>query len=109
MRSPALAQPSSLPGLHDPATMAGIEMGVPIVAQRRPDKTFELAVAGFAFLTLLVAQWMLVTSIHGTNYDGLDGKMAQATILAAVNFTAPFQLTTISPIEGLGSQLLPLN
>jgi hypothetical protein len=89
--------------------MAGIEMGVPIVAQRRPDKTFELAVAGFAFLTLLVAQWMLVTSIHGTNYDGLDGKMAQATILAAVNFTAPFQLTTISPIEGLGSQLLPLN
>ena len=35
--------------------------------------------------------------------------MAQATILAAVKFTAPFQVTTLSPIQGIGSQLLPLN
>jgi hypothetical protein len=68
----------------------------------------EWIVAGFALVALLSAQWMLSSAIHGTNYDGGDGKMAQATILAAIKFGAPFQVTTISPIEGLGSQLLPL-
>jgi hypothetical protein len=32
-------------------------------------------------LALLVAQWMLSSAVHGTNYDGGDGKMAQVTIL----------------------------
>ena len=36
----------------------------------------EWRVAGFALLALLVAQWMLCSAIHGTNYDGGDGKMA---------------------------------
>src|SRR5262245_48840216 len=71
--------------------------------------SFEFVVAGFALSALLVAQWMLSSAIHGTNYDGGDGKMAQATILAAVKFSGLFQVTTISPIEGIGSQLLPLN
>jgi hypothetical protein len=71
--------------------------------------SYEWRVAGFALLALLVAQWMLSSAIHGTNYDGGDGKMAQATILAAVKFSGLFQVTTISPIEGIGSQLLPLN
>jgi hypothetical protein len=71
--------------------------------------SYEWIVAGFALAALLFVQWMLSSAIHGTNYDGSDGKMAQATILAAVKFSAPFQVTTMSPIEGLGSQLLPLN
>jgi hypothetical protein len=71
--------------------------------------SFEFVVAGLALSALLVAQWMLSSAIHGTNYDGGDGKMAQATILAAVKFSGLFQVTTISPIEGIGSQLLPLN
>jgi hypothetical protein len=78
-------------------------------SQSRTISSHEWAVTGFALLTLLVAQWILSSTIHGTNYDGIDGKMAQATILAGVKFTAPFQVTTISPIEGIGSQLLPLN
>jgi hypothetical protein len=69
--------------------------------------SYEWIVAGFA-LALLSSQWMLSSAIHGTNYDGGDGKMAQETILAAIKFGAPFQVTTISPIEGLRSQLLPL-
>jgi hypothetical protein len=69
----------------------------------------EIIVAGFALLALLVAQWMLSSAIHGTNYTGGDGKMAQATILAAVNFGGLFQVTNISPIEGVGSQILPMN
>jgi len=67
--------------------------------------SFEFVVAGFALSALLVAQWMLSSAIHGTNYDGVDGKMAQATILAAVKFSGLFEVTTISPIEGIGSQL----
>jgi hypothetical protein len=72
-------------------------------------KSFELILGGSALSALLVAQWMLSSAIHGTNYDGGDGKMAQAIILAAMKFSGLFQVTTISPIEGIGSQLLPLN
>src|SRR5262245_54290998 len=75
----------------------------------RTISSYEWGVAGFALSALLVAQWMLSSAIHGTNYDGGDGKMAQATILAAVKFSGLFEVTTISPIEGVGSQLLPMN
>jgi hypothetical protein len=70
---------------------------------------FEIIVAGFALFTLLVAQWTLSSSIPGTNYDGTDGKMAQATILAALRFGGLFQVTNVSPLEGVGSQMLPMN
>ena len=89
--------------------MAGIKTSAATIAQHGASKTYEFAVAGFALLALLAVQWTLSSAIHGTNYDGGDGKMAQATILAAVKFTAPFQVTTLSPIQGIGSQLLPLN
>jgi hypothetical protein len=69
----------------------------------------EVFVAGFALLALLIAQWMLSAAIHGANYTGGDGKMAQATILAALKFAKPFSITNINPIEGIGSQFLPLN
>ena len=52
---------------------------------------------------------MLCAAILGTNYYGVDGKMAQATILTTFEFGAPFSLNNISPIEGVGSQLLPMN
>src|ERR1700730_11054856 len=91
------------------AAKTSIERGVATVVHHPASKTYEFIIAGFALLALLVVQWMLSSAIHGTNYDGGDGKMAQATILAAVKFTAPFQVTTLSPIQGIGSQLLPLN
>ena len=78
-------------------------------SRSRTISPYEWGVAGFALVALLFAQWMLSSAIHGANYDGGDGKMAQATILAAVKFSGLFQVTTISPIEGIGSQLLPLN
>ena len=77
--------------------------------QFRAPLYLEILVAGFALVALLAAQWMLSSAIHGTNYDGGDGKMAQATILAALKFGGLFQVTNINPIEGVGSQLLPLN
>jgi hypothetical protein len=75
----------------------------------RAQISLELIVAGFALLALLSAQWMLSTAIHGSNYYGWDGKMAQATILAALKFGGLFDVTNISPIEGVGSQMLTLN
>jgi hypothetical protein len=89
--------------------MTGIKTSAATVAQHGASNAYEFAVAGFALLMLLAVQWTLSSAIHGTNYGGGDGKMAQATILAAVKFTAPFQVTTLSPIQGIGSQLLPLN
>jgi hypothetical protein len=77
--------------------------------RRRVAVFFEIIVAGFALFTLLVAQWTLSSAIPGTNYDGTDGKMAQATILAALKFGGLFQVTNISPLQGVGSQMLPMN
>ncbi len=91
------------------AAMSGDGMIRRTTEDGRAYKSFELIVAGFALLALLLVEWMLASAIHGTNYDGGDGKMAQATILAAVRFSGFFQVTTISPIEGVGSQLLPMN
>jgi hypothetical protein len=69
----------------------------------------EPLVAGFALLALLLAQWSCATAIYHSNYFSGDGKMAQATILVALKFAGILQINTISPIEGVGSQLLPLN
>jgi hypothetical protein len=77
--------------------------------RREPAVFSEIVVAGFALLALLLAQWMLCSAIPGTNYGGGDGKMAQATILAALKFGGLFQVTNISPLEGVGSQMLPMN
>src|SRR5262249_14320400 len=87
---------------------ANIDAGLGFI-WRISAKSFEVILAGFALSALLIAQWMLSSAIHGTNYDGGDGKLARAIILAAVKFSGSFQVTTISPIEGIGSQLVPLN
>jgi hypothetical protein len=69
----------------------------------------ELSIFSFAVLGLVGAEVMLSAAIHGTNYAGGDGKMAQAIILAAQKFAGFFHFNNINPIEGVGSQLLPLN
>jgi hypothetical protein len=66
-------------------------------------------VAGFAVIALATSQLMLSAAIHGTNYSGFDGKVAQATILTAYKFANFLQFNNISPIQGLGSQPLPMN
>ena len=69
----------------------------------------ELVVAGSALGALVVAQLMISAAIHGTNFTGGDGKMAQAIILAAQRFSGFFEFNNLNPIQGLGSQLLPIN
>jgi hypothetical protein len=69
----------------------------------------EMVLAGVALLALLTGQVMLSVAIRGTNFAGGDGKMAQAVILATQKFGGIFHFNNINPIQGLGSQILPLN
>src|SRR6516164_7836094 len=63
----------------------------------------------FAFIALLGAELVLVTTIPGTNYDGADGKAAQAEILATLAFARPFEITNLNPLQGLWAQMMPMN
>jgi len=63
----------------------------------------------FGFIALLGAQLLLVTSIPGTNYDGADGKAAQAEILTTLAFARPFEITNLNPLQGLWAQMMPMN
>lgn len=78
-------------------------------AEKRTTPGLEFLVAGFALLVLLGAQWMLSAAIEGTNYYGVDGKMAQVTVLAVFEFGSRFEINNLNPIQGIGSQLLPMN
>src|SRR5262245_1985691 len=69
----------------------------------------EILIAVAALLLRLAAQWILSTTIRGTNYYGIDGKMAQAAAITAFKFAGYFDVTNLSPIQGVGSQLLPKN
>jgi hypothetical protein len=68
-----------------------------------------LIVAAAALVMLLAAQFLLSNAIRGTNYYGVDGKMAQSTALAMLKFGIPFDVTGISAVQGIGSQMLPKN
>jgi hypothetical protein len=63
----------------------------------------------FAFIALVGAELVLVTTIPGTNYDGADGKAAQAEILATLEFAQPFDITNLNPLQGLWPQMMPMN
>jgi hypothetical protein len=70
-------------------------------------RSFLLVV--FAFIALAVAEVVLVLMMPGINYAGADGKAAQAEILITLEFARPFDITNLNPLQGLGSQLMPMN
>jgi hypothetical protein len=90
---------------HGSRTFKGPETS----ANGRLSRWSELFIAALALIALLAAEWILALAIPGTNYSQGDGKMAQAVILTAVKYGGIFDLTNINPLQGLGSQLLPLN
>lgn len=69
----------------------------------------ELIIASAALGLLLAAQFLVSKAIHGTNFYGVDGKMAQATAIAMLKLGSPFDITGISAIQGIGSQMLTKN
>jgi hypothetical protein len=63
----------------------------------------------FGFLALLGTELALVLTIPGINYAGADGKAAQAVILGTLEFAKPFHISNLNPLEGIGSQMMPMN
>ena len=63
----------------------------------------------FGFLVLLGTELALILTIPGINYAGADGKAAQAVILATLEFARPFHISNPNPLEGMGSQMMPMN
>jgi hypothetical protein len=62
-----------------------------------------------AFIALVVAELVLVLALPGINYSSGDGKAAQAEILATLEFAQPFHITNLNPLQGPGSQMMPMN
>src|SRR5438874_274755 len=69
----------------------------------------EFGVAGFALVFLLIGEAIMAAFIHGTHFAAVDGKMAEAVIRAAFRLAAPFDVTNLNHIQGVGSLLLPFN
>ena len=69
----------------------------------------EFGIAGFALLFLVIGEASMSTTIRGTHFAAVDGKMAEAVIRAAFSLAAPFDVTNLNHIQGVGSLLLPFN
>src|SRR5215467_2946353 len=70
---------------------------------------YGFVLVGFALIALIGAEVVLVTTIPGTNYDGADGKAAQAEILTTLEFAKRFDITNLNPLQGLWPQMMPMN
>jgi len=69
----------------------------------------EFGIAGFGLAFLLVGEAISSAIIRGTHFAAVDGKMAEAVIRAAFSLAAPFDVTNLNHIQGVGSLLLPFN
>jgi hypothetical protein len=63
----------------------------------------------FGFVALVGAELALVITVPGGNYGGADGKAAQAEILATLEFARAFDISNLNPLQGMGSQMMPMN
>src|SRR5262245_6661444 len=63
----------------------------------------------FAFIALASAELVLIIVIPGTNYNGADGKAAQAEILTTLEYAKLFDISNLNPLQGMGSQMMPMN
>jgi hypothetical protein len=68
-----------------------------------------VGLVAFALVALLGAELVLIIRIPGGNYGGADGKAAQATILATLEFARAFDISNLNPLQGMGSQMMPMN
>jgi len=69
----------------------------------------EVVVVGSALLILLVTRWVLLKAAPGSNYYGLDGKLAQSLATTAFEFADVFDVNNIIPIQGFVSHRLTKN
>jgi hypothetical protein len=73
----------------------------------------EFIVVIFGMCVLLIVEWLLETrlntTINGTHFAAGDGRMADAVVRTGYQFAAFLKLTNLNPLQGFGSQLLPMN
>src|SRR5215831_1461223 len=67
------------------------------------------AVVVLGLVATLTTQLVLSIFIKGSSYGEMDGEAAQAAILTAFRFAGIFDVSNINPLQGIGSQLFPLN
>jgi hypothetical protein len=73
----------------------------------------QFGIVAFGLCALLLVEWILetrlITTANGTHFATPDGKMAEAVVRTAYRFAAWFNVTNLNPLQGVGSQILPLN
>jgi hypothetical protein len=69
----------------------------------------KFAVAAVGIIALVAMQLVLLSVCRGVTYGGADGKAAQALIFTTLKFGGWLDINNINPLQGLGSQMLPLN
>src|SRR5438552_1506067 len=67
----------------------------------------------FGICALLLIEWILetrlITTANGTHFATTDGKMFEAVVQTAYRFAAWLNVTNLNPLQGVGSQMFPLN
>jgi hypothetical protein len=73
----------------------------------------QFSIVAFGLCALLLVEWILetrlITTANGTHFATPDGKMAEAVVRTAYRFADWFNVTNLNPLQGVGSQILPLN
>ncbi len=78
-------------------------------SHRRSSRYRGFVLVTFALVALVGAELTLIITIPGGNYGGADGKAAQAEILATLEFARAFDISNLNPLQGMGSQMMPMN
>src|ERR1700755_1456159 len=76
---------------------------------RRSSSYRGLVLVAFALVAPVGAELALIITIPGLNYGTPDGKAAQAEILATLEFARAFDISNLNPLQGMGSQMMPMN
>src|SRR5499427_5447644 len=81
----------------------------PMISNGKSGSTRLHAVAVIGLVATLTAQLVLSIVIKRASYGEMDGEAAQAAILTAFRFAGILDVSNINPLQGIGSQLFPLN
>jgi hypothetical protein len=73
----------------------------------------QFGIVVFGLCALLLVEWLLetrlITTANGTYFATNDGKMAEGVVRTAYRFAGWFNVSNLNPLQGVGSQILPLN
>jgi hypothetical protein len=70
---------------------------------------FSIVIFLIGMILLFGALALVVKALGPDTYSGVDGKFNQDLITTYLSFGRPFEVNTVNPLEGVFSQLYPLN